>query len=61
MTRNPTKKITVNLKEHIKEVVALEDTIKWSKTKPIQIPKMNYPKSGLKGASLHAFLVGLLP
>ena len=55
------KKIAVNIPEYIKSVVALEDRIQWANSSTVVIPKMNYPKSGLKGASLHAFLRGILP
>lgn len=41
------KRITVNLKAHIKSVVDLEEKIKWANTPNITIPDMNY-KSSLK-------------
>lgn len=56
------KKIAVDIKSYIKSVVALEDRIQWASSETVVIPRdMKYPESGLKGASLHAFLRGLLP
>lgn len=56
------KKIAVNIPEYIKSVVDLEERIKWASSETVVIPKdMKYPKSGLKGASLYAFIKGILP
>lgn len=55
------KHIHVDFKQHVKDVVAIEERIKWASSETVVIPEMNYPKSGLKGASLHAFIRGILP
>lgn len=56
------KKIAVNIPAYIKSVVDLEDRIQWASSETVVIPKnMKYPTSGLKGASLHAFIKGFLP
>ncbi len=55
------KHIHVDFKQHVKDVVAIEERIKWASSETVVIPEMNYPKSGLKGASLHAFIKGILP
>lgn len=56
------KHIHVDFKQHVKDVVAIEERIKWASSETVVIPKdMKYPKSGLKGASLKAFLFGIMP
>ena len=56
------KHIHVDFKQHVKDVVDLEDRILWASSSTVVVPKdMKYPKTGLKGASLHAFIRGFLP
>lgn len=56
------KRITANIPEYIKSVVALEDRILFAKSAPIQIPKdMKYPKSYMTPTSMYVFLKGCLP
>lgn len=55
------KKIAIDIQQYIKDVVSLEDRIQWASSETVVVPKMNYPKSGLKGASLHSFIRGILP
>ena len=51
----------LTVKDLIKEAVQREDLINHSAPARVEIPKMQYPKSCLKNASLYAFMRGFLP
>ena len=56
------KHITVDIKKYIKSVVDKEETIKWTKTPSVVIPKMSYPKSTIwRPTPLKAFFSQILP
>lgn len=61
LTNMKSKRICVDFKQHVKDVVALEEKIKWANTPNMTIPQMKYPVSRKwKQTPLKAFINQML-